>query len=235
MIRVLVLDRDRATCESIAAGLAASEDVESAGTALSVDEVLAVLGRPGKRVDVVVASATLRNDGALELARRFRGEDDAPSLVVTGLEATDAAIVQYLEAGVAAYLTDELSLSGLLLILRLLDRGEVLVAPPTAHLLIRRLHDLASLLEGSGMDVSALSELTPREEEVLDLLGKGFTNKEIADELYIGVGTVKSHVHSILKKLNVRDREEARKVLLLSRSAAGGEDEAAEPDASARA
>jgi DNA-binding NarL/FixJ family response regulator len=54
-----------------------------------------------------------------------------------------------------------------------------------------------------------VADLTPREQEVLDLIGEGLSNQEIADRLVIEVGTVKNHVHSILQKLDVGDRDEA--------------------------
>ncbi len=216
MIRVLVLDRDRATCQALAAGLAASEDMEAVETALSAEEALEIIDR--EEVDMVVASGNLRANAVMELARTLRGREERPCLVVTGVAPSDAVIVRYLEAGVDAYLTEELSMSGLLLVLRLLDRGEVLVSPRTARRMVERLHAMADLLEESGVDLAGLSRLTPREEEVLDLLGRELTNKEIAERLYIGVGTVKTHVHSILDKLEVRDRDEARKVLILSRA-----------------
>jgi DNA-binding NarL/FixJ family response regulator len=63
-----------------------------------------------------------------------------------------------------------------------------------------------------------MAELTTREREVLDLVADGLSNKDIGTRLYIGVGTVKSHVHAILTKLDVRDRDEARRVLILWRS-----------------
>lgn len=215
MIRVLVLDRDRATCEALATGLAAAEDMEAVATALSAEEALEVIDR--EEVDTVVASANLRADAVLDLARTLRGREERPCLVVTGIAASDAVLLRYLEAGVDAYLTEELSMSGLLLVLRLLDRGEVLMSPRTSRRLVERLHAMADLLEESGVDLAGLSKLTPREEEVLGLLGDELTNKQIAERLFIGVGTVKTHVHSILDKLEVRDRDEARKVLVLSR------------------
>lgn len=223
MIRILVLARDQATCDGLAAALSAAEDMESGGTARTADEVRSALKRPGPRVDAVVAAAELPGDDALVLAREFRGREDAPWLVVTGLPPAHATLVQYVEAGADAYLTDDLSISGLLLTLRLLRRGETLLSPPTARRLIRRLHALADLLDSSGVDVSAMARLTPREREVLDLVGHGLTNKEIGRRLFIEVGTVKTHVHAILSKLEVRDREEARSVLILARTDAAGE------------
>ncbi len=223
MIRVLVLDRDRATCEGIAAALSAAEDVTAAHTAVSPEEALHLLGKPGVEVDVVVGSA--RSDGAsvLGLARTFRGEEEAPRLVVTGLPENHGVILSYLEAGVDGYLTEELSLAGLLLVLRLLAREEVLISPRTAYRLIQKLHLLNRMLDGKGFDLSSLSTLTQREEEILELLGKQLSNKEIARRLFIGVGTVKTHVHAIMRKLGVGSREEARDLLILARAGSGGE------------
>ena len=219
MTHVLVLAADRATGEGLAAALSAAEDVRSAATVRSSDEVLEILARPGSQeVDAVVAAANLAGDHAMRLAGEFRGHPDAPWLVITGLSRGDPALVRYLEAGADAYLTDELSLSGLLLVLRLLRRGEMLIGPHTAHQVIRRLHALSDLVDGAGVDLSAMAELTAREREVLGLVAERLSNKEIGKRLYIGVGTVKSHVHAILTKLDVRDRDEARRVLILWRS-----------------
>jgi DNA-binding NarL/FixJ family response regulator len=219
LTHVLVLAADRATGEGLAAALSAAEDVGSAATVRSSDEVLEILARPAsEKVHAVVAAANLAGDHAMRLAGEFRGDPDAPWLVITGLSRGDPALVRYLEAGADAYLTDELSLSGLLLVLRLLRRGEMLLGPHTAHQVIRRLHALSDLLDGAGVDLSAMAELTTREREVLDLVADGLSNKDIGTRLYIGVGTVKSHVHAILTKLDVRDRDEARRVLILWRS-----------------
>lgn len=226
MIRVLVLARDRSAGEGTAAGLAAVDDVESAGTARTPDEALDMIEGADRRVDAVVAPSNPSEDVVEHLGSAFREMDSPPALVVTGLPASDAIILRYVEAGATAFMTEELSISGLHLVLRLLDRGEVLVGPSTAYHLVRRLHELTELLDGTGLDLSAMASLTPRQEEVLELLGRGMTNREIAERLYIGVGTVKSHVHAVLDKLGVRDREEARKVLILSRAGSPAEQSA---------
>lgn len=217
MIRVLVVHRDLATGQAIASGMAA-EDVESVGSARGREEMIEFLDQPGAKVDIVIATAATGSAEALELAESLRGRDPRPKLVVTGLPSSDAVLIRYMEAGADAYLTEDHSLAGLLLIVRLLARGETLVGPSTAHLLVKRIQGLSALLAPSGIDLSAISDLTERESEVLALLGANLTNQQIAKRLFIEVGTVKSHVHSILSKLDVRDRAEARKVFILSRS-----------------
>ena len=75
--------------------------------------------------------------------------------------------------------------------------------------MVKRLSDLAQMFSDVENSVTDTAGLTSREHEVLELIGKGHTNQEIADELVIEIGTVKNHVHSILDKLNVDSRGEA--------------------------
>jgi DNA-binding NarL/FixJ family response regulator len=69
--------------------------------------------------------------------------------------------------------------------------------------------ELAHISAGPYLQPDAYSELTPRELEVLELISEGLSNQEIADQLYIEVGTVKNHVHNLLKKLDAANREDA--------------------------
>jgi DNA-binding NarL/FixJ family response regulator len=81
--------------------------------------------------------------------------------------------------------------------------GEAVIAAPMAQRILRAFvseaHRRAELGEGQA-------ELSPREMEVLDLASQGATNKEIADKLFISVGTVKNHIHNILEKLHLKNR-----------------------------
>lgn len=216
MIRVAVLDRDRATAESIGEALAREEDVQFADGYTSVDDALKAATWERSRIDVVVASAHLSEAAVLKLASGLRDQGSSPGLVLTGLESSETVTLRYLEAGVDAYVEEDLSIAGLLLTVRLLERDEVIVSPKLSRKLISRLQKLSRVCEQTGLDVDRLAELTSREREVLELLGRNLSNPEIADRLYIEVGTVKSHVHSILTKLEVDNRHEAARYLLIS-------------------
>ena len=78
-----------------------------------------------------------------------------------------------------------------------------------AAALMDHVAELASIAARPYLKPEAYDALTPRELEVLKLIDEGLTNQEIADKLVIEVGTVKNHVHSILKKLDVASREDA--------------------------
>jgi DNA-binding NarL/FixJ family response regulator len=75
--------------------------------------------------------------------------------------------------------------------------------------MMERLSDLAQMFSNVENSVTDSAGLTPRELEVLEQIGQGLTNQQIAEYLVIEVGTVKNHVHSILEKLNVSSRGEA--------------------------
>lgn len=94
------------------------------------------------------------------------------------------------------------------------DRARV--PPRIAAALIDRVSELSDLLSRyqSGMSTE-LHVLTDREREVLEYIAQGYSNQKIAEILVIGVGTVKNHVHNILSKLEVKNREEAATYLAI--------------------
>ena len=104
---------------------------------------------------------------------------------------------------------------------RLLDnvraahQDEALISPTIAAALMNQVAELAQISTQYTLDPQVVADLTAREREVLSLIGDGLTNQEIAERLFIEVGTVKNHVHNILKKLDVNSREEAASYLSL--------------------
>jgi DNA-binding NarL/FixJ family response regulator len=219
--RLLVMDRDRMTCEAMAQALGEARDfdvIDFGTTVLEVQEKVRV-----EDIDFVVASAHLPSDEVLEVCRWLRKEftGEFPHVVVTGLPADDAVLLRFLEAGAVAFTMEEFSVEGLRLVLRLAARGESVFPLRLQHLMSLRLSELAELVRDRGLNPDTLSSLTSREGEVLLRLEEGLTNRQIAKRLFISEGTVKSHVHQILKKLNVRDRNEAVRLLRLQRAAPG--------------
>jgi DNA-binding NarL/FixJ family response regulator len=102
-------------------------------------------------------------------------------------------------------------------VVRAAAAGRAEVSPRLAFLLMQRVAELHGLCEERGLDPDRLRRLTSREREVLRLLGRGLSNASIGRELSIRVSTVKSHVHRILRKLDVSRREEAARYLVVAR------------------
>lgn len=210
---VVVHERDRVNSELLADHLDGSPYLEVVGTSVTSEATLDLVNL--REPDLVVSHADAPRNGSLRLAQRLRAKTPATPLVVIGVDAGPSTTVEYLEAGAISYVREDDGLEALDSALRdvLSDRSRL--DPEVGYRVVRRLAQLAEICRRKGLDAGRLQRLTPREREVLELLGEGLTNAQIADRMYVEVSTVKSHVHSILEKLEVHDREEAARYLLL--------------------
>lgn len=205
MIRLLVVHETRVLCKVIMAALRQESDIQTVGSATTEDEAVSQAGM----CDMILVCATLPDGGALSLTRNIRKSGTAVKVLVMGLPESEEAILQYIEAGADGYVLQDDSMHELLKNIRAIHRGEALVSPQMVAALMTRLANLAELQAERDLDASRLAALTPREREVLRLLGQGFSNQEISDNLTIEMGTVKNHVHNILQKLGLNNRWEA--------------------------
>jgi two-component system nitrate/nitrite response regulator NarL len=205
MIRVLVVEEVRAVCEIIAKVLRSEDDLEVVGCATDIDEAVVHLAN----CDVAVINASLTTDTSRRLVHSLRRLAPRLKVVVMGLARNQQAIMQCAEAGVAGYVLKDSSLDDLLQTIRATNRNDALVAPPLASTLASYVADLMGLDTVAADDPCGPQSLTRREREVLTLVQEGLTNQEIAETLVIELGTVKNHVHNILRKLNVNSRRDA--------------------------
>src|SRR5262249_36545041 len=113
-------------------------------------------------------------------------------------------VLACIEAGASAYAPQSASLDELIAVLQHVVRGEALCSPRVAGSLFRRITMLAGLAH-----TTSAPQLTPPEHQVLGLIERRMSNKQIASELCIGLATVKNHVHNILDKLHAESREQA--------------------------
>jgi DNA-binding NarL/FixJ family response regulator len=190
-------------------------DICVASHATSPAEALEQLAK--NPCDVMVINCLLPDEGALNLTRTVSKQFNDVKIVITGIVESQTAILHCLEAGAAGYVREADGVQQLISVVRHAAQGEALVSPAVAGALIARVNELKRLateLNGyheSDMEQQA-TELTEREREILALLGEGYSNRDIAEELVITVGTVKNHVHNILDKLDVHTRKQAAMV-----------------------
>lgn len=203
MTRVLIVDQIRLMCDIIATALEDEPGLDVVGCC-TAPEVAANIDA----CDVMLVSAGLPNNGALELIRKVAGNGATAKVVVFGLPELEPVVVRYIEAGAAGYVPPEASLGELVDNIRAAYDGRALISPEVAAALMSRISELASPRRPSAATEASV-ELTPRQLEVLELVRRGLTNRDIAEELVIEVGTVKNHVHRILAKLNADNRHEA--------------------------
>jgi DNA-binding NarL/FixJ family response regulator len=153
--------------------------------------------------DIVLLDQAL--PGALETLRGIRRLHPACKVIALGEPESDDILLAWAEAGVAGFVAREASTEDLLLSVEASLKGELYCTPRVAGQLLRRLASRAELEPTHPQRLP----LTGREAEIFRLLESGLSNKEIATQLGIEVGTVKNHVHNLLEKLRVRRRSEA--------------------------
>lgn len=207
MIRVMIAHQTRLIGSIIASVLSEEDDVYVVGLASDKDEVLDKLKR--SNTNMVLVAATLPNDGALEITKAVAEADPTIKVLVIGMPESESMILQYVMAGAAGYVLQDVPVEQLLDNLRAVHDDKALVSPQVAATLMNQVAELARISSQHELDPEAVAELTPRERDVLNLIGQELTNQEIAERLVIEVGTVKNHVHNILGKLDVSSREEA--------------------------
>lgn len=134
-----------------------------------------------------------------------------------GLMESEQEILSYVEAGADGYVLRDSSVGDLLTRIRAAYQEEVLISPRVAAALMQRIGVLSRWFAPAEGGAGDLQELTPREREILDLIGRGLTNREIGERLFIEEGTVKNHVHNLLGKLEVSNRHDAAARLALVR------------------
>jgi DNA-binding NarL/FixJ family response regulator len=205
MIRVLIVDNNRLSGDIFSAILEEQPDIEVVGRAKSISEAQMNL----RLADVVLLSTTLPEDEAYRLTRLIYKGGYQARVLILGQSETNKMIIRYLEAGAHGYISREDSVEAYFHTIRSIFRGKAILSPDLVSDLISRFTELSSSLEGFLPFQSKIACLTPREREILKLIGRDYTNQDIAKTLIIEVGTVKNHVHNILSKLNVNSRREA--------------------------
>ena len=208
MIRVLIADDSGLICDAMRTILDREEGIYVVGCARTLEETEFLL----PHANLLLVGPALEGESILELVRRVHTNQPDIKIVVVGVRNQPELITQYIEAGAVGYVLRQESMSTLVDKIRAAHEDQALVAPDVVVHLMRRLAQLAQqpFMGAWGLEgISGLHELTSREREVLSLIGSGYSNREIADELVIGWGTVKNHVHSILKKLETSSRHEA--------------------------
>ena len=196
-VRVLVVDDHAVTRAGIVSLLSrADPGLHVVGEAGSGDQ--AITEWRALRPDVVLMDLQMLDGDGIEAIARIRAEDANASVVALTAFASDELVAGAFRAGARGYIGKEASGIELVRAVRAASRGEMVVSGPAAE-------RLYSHLNGAG-DVIAFTE---RERQVLALLERGSTDREIAAALTISVKTVEKHVGSILRKLGAQNRTQA--------------------------
>jgi RNA polymerase sigma factor (sigma-70 family) len=197
VIRVLLADDQALVRAGFRALLDAQDDIEVVGEAADGEEAIAAAER--LEPDVVLIDLVMPGLGGVAAIRELRERRPEVRAIVLTSFLDEDKLLPALRAGAAGYLLKNSAPAEVARAVRAACAGEAVLDPTAAARLIDTLARVEEPLE----------RLTPREREVLVLLGRGFPNKQIASELGLAEKTVKTHVGHVLEKLGVADRTQA--------------------------
>ena len=205
VIRVVLADDQALFREGLRTLLSTRAEIDVVGEAANGQEAVALVGR--LQPDVVLMDLRMPGTDGISATAHIRQHWPAiPVLVLTTFD-DDASLFGALRAGAAGYLLKDVSSDTLMSAITAASRGEAFLQSTVTGRVVAA---FARLMESGGPRAEALvMPLSPREREILSLLGSCASNKEIADRLCLAEGTVKNHVTNILTKLDVRDRTQA--------------------------
>ncbi len=206
-IRLLLVNENELIGNMISAALEDESDLQVVASVTNAEDALQVVQE--QSIDVALVSTRLPEQGALKLTNAITQLAPSTKVLALGLTEEKKNVLRYVEAGATGYVLKDHSLVDLIETVRAVQDGKVFISPQIAAAMMERLSNLARMFSDIENNVNDTADLTAREREVLELIGMGFTNQQIAEKLVIEIGTVKNHVHSILEKLNVESRNEA--------------------------
>lgn len=203
-IKLLIAEDETVVRVALARLLAAEKDIEVVAQAAD-GEAAVTLARQFKP-DVMLTDLGMPRKDGIAAARQIKQEIPGCAVVVLTIHHDDDHLFAAIKAGASGYVLKDAPPERTLEAIRSAARGEGFLGP---SLVGRVLEEFARVSRLRAAAKEVFAELTRREMEVLELLGKGLRNKDIAARLFLSEKTVKNHISSIFMKLQVNDRTEA--------------------------
>jgi len=201
MIAVSIVEDDRRVRESLCILINGADNIRCVSAHATGEEALELI--PQKKPDVVLMDINLPGMSGIECVRKLKTQMPKLQVLMLTMYEDDEKVFQSLVAGASGYLVKRTSPADVLKAIEEVQSG----ASPMSGKIARTVVEYFQKLQGAAPQEGEY--LSKREEEILNLLAKGFRYKEIADALSIGYETVRSHLKNIYDKLHVHSRTEA--------------------------
>ena len=209
MIKLFIIDQQPLFRQGIRSSLSRVQDIEVSGEAEVGEEVLSTI--ESLPPDVVLLGVDASPLDGLKLCHKIKQHVPSVAIVILSPQPEDDQFFQAIKAQASAYLSKRVTTEELVESIRRCAQGEHPIneslsnRPKVAEQILQQFHELSREREATTF----ISTLTPRETEILNYMAQGYLNKQIADALKVSEQTIKNHVTSILRKLNVNARTQA--------------------------
>lgn len=204
-LRVLIVDDHALFRRGLELVLSQEDDIDVVGEATDGDAAVESAEKLGP--DVILMDVRMPGTSGIDAARKIREQLPATKILMLTVSDDERDLFDAVLAGADGYLLKEVSIEDVADAVRAVARGHGLVSPSLTPKLLSEFNALARRAEDRRL--AHAPRLTAREVEVLKLVAKGQSNREIAEELYIAENTVKNHIRNILEKLGLHSRMEA--------------------------
>lgn len=198
-IRVAIIDDNRLVREALTAMLNRLPDVRVVSS-----DVADSAGLAESKPHVLLLDVGLRDQDSLRVAATLKQENPGAAIIVMDLLPVNEEIMEFVNAGVSGFVLKDATFDDLVATIRSVAAGQKVLPPLMTESLFSQI-----AREAGGQERAHVLEdvrMTPREREVIELIGEGLSNKEIAQRLNIATHTVKSHVRNVMEKLALHTR-----------------------------
>lgn len=210
-LRVILVDDHEIVRQGLKALLEVEDDIEVIGEASGGDQAVEVVR--SYKPDVVVMDVRMPDGGGVEACREIRDQVPETKVIMLTSFSDDEALFNSIMAGAAGFVLKQIRGGDLVDAIRTVGRGESLLDPGVTTRVLERLRK--AKFEDKD---PKLSRLSPQEERILDMIGEGLTNRQIAERIHLSDKTVKNYVSTILQKLEVARRAEAASYVARARA-----------------
>jgi DNA-binding NarL/FixJ family response regulator len=212
VIKVVIADDQRVVRDGLVVLVGLCDGIEVVGSA--PDGASAVALVKDLEPDVVLMDLRMPVMDGVEATRTITSDSTARVVVLTTFT-DDESILPALRAGAAGFLTKDASAEEIEAAIRAVHRGQTWLDPIAQARVVSALSDTPPM-DQTPAPRDVPDNLTPREIEVLTLIGEGFSNQEIGGQLFLSQATVKSHINRVFAKTGVRDRAQAVRYAILN-------------------
>ncbi|MBC7194572.1 MAG: response regulator transcription factor [Caldisericia bacterium] len=202
-MKILIADDQKLIREGLKVLLEMEEDFEVIGEAANGKEAVDLYIK--LRPDVVLMDIQMPVMNGVEAIKKIKEIDEFSKIIILTTFDDDQYVFDGLKSGALGYILKDISIEKLSETIKTIYKGGALIEPSITKKILQEL----TKIETTYKIDSLLEPLSSREKEILSLMAKGLTNQEIADKLFLSVGTVKNYVTNILQKLEAKDRTEA--------------------------